>query len=301
MATLLSDSRASERPSHDLPPGSVDTTIGFGEFLRCARERSGRTLQQIANETKIPQRHLEALEHDDMPAPTDLFYRRAEIRTYARAVHSDERQAVALFDRALQASLVREPAAKPSTGRVPLLSASRLLIVAVVVLAAVVLGRVIGKPEAVFLPGGQVRAADSSAPQPPAAAPQALQKDARSASEPAAGKPLLSLSDRAADTQRDASGVAAVAGTDLRVGTDPGAPRPAGDPFTELVVTTDPVGARVTVNGVGWGIAPVTIRYLAPGVKRIRITKEGYATEERELQLTEGDPKALEVRLTSVQ
>ena len=34
----------------------------FGAFLRDARERRGKTLQQIASETRIPQRHLDALE-----------------------------------------------------------------------------------------------------------------------------------------------------------------------------------------------------------------------------------------------
>jgi cytoskeletal protein RodZ len=298
MATLLSDSHASGRTSHDVLPGTVDTTVGFGEFLRLARERRGLTLQQIANETKIPQRHLEALEHDDMPAPTEQFYRRAEIRTYARAVHSDERLAIALFDRALQASRVREAAALPSRGREPLFSAGRLLIVAAVVLAAVVLGRVLGKPEAVFVGGGQVPAAASSASPPGPAAPQTLQQDSRPASTPATPNRAQPL----ADTQRadlPDTAALAVAGTDLRVGADQAAPRPTGGSFTELVVTTEPAGARVTVNGVGWGIAPVTIRYLPPGVKRIRITKEGYATEEREVQLTDGDPKALEIRLNS--
>jgi hypothetical protein len=65
------------------------------------------------------------------------------------------------------------------------------------------------------------------------------------------------------------------------------------------VVTTEPVGARVTVNGVGWGVAPVTIRYLSPGAKRVRITRDGFAPEEHVVQLVEGTPKALDVRLTA--
>jgi cytoskeleton protein RodZ len=287
MARLLSDSQANGRTSHDVPPGNVDTTAGFGEFLRCARERSGLTLQQIANETKIPQRHLEALEHDDMPAPTDQFYRRAEIRTYARAVHSDERLAVALFDRALQASLVREPTAQPAKARESLFSATRLLMVAAVVLGAIVLGRVIGKPGWVLVSSDQSRASDSAAQRTTPAA-----QTAQTVTSPA--EHAVATQGMAADTR-----VPAGAGTDLRTGAEQLTPPPAGDSFTELVVTTEPAGARVTVNGVGWGIAPVTIRYLAPGVKRVRITKEGYATEDREVQLTEGNPKAIEIRLTS--
>jgi len=56
----------------------------------------------------------------------------------------------------------------------------------------------------------------------------------------------------------------------------------------ELVVTTDPPGARVTINGIGWGTTPVTIRHLPPGDKRIRVSKEGYAVEERVVRMNGG-------------
>jgi hypothetical protein len=73
----------------------------------------------------------------------------------------------------------------------------------------------------------------------------------------------------------------------------------AAGAVTELVVTTQPAGARVTVNGIGWGISPVTIRYLPPGDKRIRVSKEGYATEERVLQIGEGQRRALDIELAT--
>jgi len=83
----------------------------------------------------------------------------------------------------------------------------------------------------------------------------------------------------------------------LAVAIEPtGAPASA-DSVTELVVTTQPAGARVTVNGIGWGTAPVTVRYLPSGVKRIRVSKEGYATEERLVRLAEGQPRTLDIRL----
>jgi hypothetical protein len=52
-----------------------------------------------------------------------------------------------------------------------------------------------------------------------------------------------------------------------------------------LVITTTPAGAIVTVDGVGWGATPVTIRYLPGGMKRVRITKDGYATQERAVRI----------------
>jgi PEGA domain len=48
-----------------------------------------------------------------------------------------------------------------------------------------------------------------------------------------------------------------------------------------FVVVTEPEGAHVTINGVGYGTTPVRIEYLPPGSKRIRATKSGYQSEER--------------------
>ena len=57
-----------------------------------------------------------------------------------------------------------------------------------------------------------------------------------------------------------------------------------------LVVNSDPPGARVTVNGIGWGRTPVRIQQLTPGEKRVRITGDGYAAEERVMSLTADQP-----------
>jgi hypothetical protein len=91
----------------------------------------------------------------------------------------------------------------------------------------------------------------------------------------------------------------AVAASDVSVGvsTETAEPRQSADSVTELVVTTEPAGARVTVNGIAWGVSPVTIRHMPPGDKRIRVTKEGYASQERVLRLDEGRPRALDISL----
>ena len=52
-----------------------------------------------------------------------------------------------------------------------------------------------------------------------------------------------------------------------------------------LIVTTEPAGGRVTVDGIGWGTTPVTIRNLPPGPKHVRVTKDGYGVEERVVNL----------------
>jgi len=69
---------------------------------------------------------------------------------------------------------------------------------------------------------------------------------------------------------------------------------------TELVVTTEPAGARVTVNGIAWGISPLTIQHLPPGDKQIRVTREGYVAQERVLRIHQGRQQALDIALESV-
>jgi hypothetical protein len=55
-------------------------------------------------------------------------------------------------------------------------------------------------------------------------------------------------------------------------------------------ILSEPAGAQVTVNGIQWGQTPVTIRYLEPGEKLVRLTKDGYTSAERRLVLTPAQP-----------
>jgi hypothetical protein len=59
----------------------------------------------------------------------------------------------------------------------------------------------------------------------------------------------------------------------------------AADVEGELVVSSDPAGAQVTVNGIGWGITPLRIQHLPLGYKRLRLTQSGYLGEERAVSL----------------
>src|ERR1700722_3430221 len=97
MAAPVSDSSRDGHLSHVRTQGSGGP--GLGELFARARARRGLTLEQIANETKIPRRHLEAIEHDNLAAIPNEFYRRAEIRAYARAVNLDQNVALAQLER----------------------------------------------------------------------------------------------------------------------------------------------------------------------------------------------------------
>jgi len=112
---------------------------------------------------------------------------------------------------------------------------------------------------------------------------------------PAADAPLTVASALAAEADVPpalVAGTEAVRATagDIELGTasaalqtEPEAVNVAGADATEgeLRITSEPSGAVVTVNGVGWGPTPVTIRYMPFGKKLIRVTKPGYASAQR--------------------
>ena len=66
---------------------------------------------------------------------------------------------------------------------------------------------------------------------------------------------------------------------------------------TQLVVRTRPEGARVTVDGIGWGTSPLSIRHLPPGDKRIRVSKPGYGSNERVVAVTAGNRESVLIAL----
>jgi hypothetical protein len=80
--------------------------------------------------------------------------------------------------------------------------------------------------------------------------------------------------------------VARTAVTVLQAATEmPRISAPGAATSSGLRINSNPAGARVTVNGIGWGETPVTIRYLPAGSKLVRITKDGYATAQRTIDL----------------
>jgi hypothetical protein len=64
-----------------------------------------------------------------------------------------------------------------------------------------------------------------------------------------------------------------------------------------LVVHSTPRGARVTVNGVGWGQTPIAIRYLPEGHVRVRVAKDRFRSAERIVTVRDGQPSRVAIRL----
>jgi hypothetical protein len=65
----------------------------------------------------------------------------------------------------------------------------------------------------------------------------------------------------------------------------------------ELEIVSSPSGALVTVNGIGRGKTPTTVRYLSLGFHTLRVVHPGYASQERRVTLT-AEQSAKRVTLT---
>jgi cytoskeletal protein RodZ len=237
-------------------------TSQLGGWLRHAREARGLTVEAIASQTKIPARHLQALERGDaltLPA----FYQRAEIRAVARAVGVDERLAVQRLDAVLAPP--PEPEARPERVRlVPTARVGSRYVLATCGAGVLVVG---------LLAWGQFART--------AAREGTVETHTQVAATPAAA------------TSGDAARVPAI-----QAATEPlAAPEAAPVGPTELVIRTQPAGARVTVNGIGWGVSPITIRHVEPGEKRIRVTMDGYKSSERSVMVDEGAQETVRIRL----
>lgn len=72
-----------------------ETVLSSGQELKAAREAARLTLADLAQRTRVPQRHLEALEEGRFEALPSITYCAGFSRAYARAVGLDERAIVA--------------------------------------------------------------------------------------------------------------------------------------------------------------------------------------------------------------
>lgn len=251
--------------------------VAFGDLLRHAREQRGLTLQQIASETRIPWRHLDALEHGNLAAVPSGMYRRAEVRAYADAVGLDKGAALAHLEHALE---VTEPHAPETRSR----PASRY---------ALSLGRIVGAVGLVAIATLAVLTwwtARGDGAARGAVVPPLQFAETRGAEAP---PPHVSET-RGVDAPPPQ--VAETRGTQ----TPP--PLAAAPVDVGLVVATDPVGARVMVDGIAWGNSPVTIRHLAPGVRRVRVVKDGFVSEERSVRVAPGrEPTVVTIPIRPVE
>jgi transcriptional regulator with XRE-family HTH domain len=236
-----------------LPPSVSGNESGtLGESLRRARQQRGLTGPQIAATTRIPVRLLEALERDDTHATPGGMYLRAEVLAYAEVVGLDRDDALECLRRAIAPPSADRIAEQPTLSQ-PSRRAARW--------SAVLVGMCLATAIAFWRWGGDGESVTSRLVQPAALHETAAATTGRA--EPTrAAMPVLA-------TARDTI-----------------AKSPIVEP--ELEIVTEPAGAHVTVDGVGWGTSPVTIKYLPPGNKRLRITSDGFVADERVIRLVPG-------------
>jgi transcriptional regulator with XRE-family HTH domain len=294
----------------------------FGEFLRQHRQARHVSIHEIANRTKILASRLEALERGDVRFWPAGIYGRAIVRNYASAVGLDPDDVVKEFMKLfpspdpnpapepapparrvfLPAPLVRVfmQAVRLRPSSIPRLPVPRMALTrrALETMGSIVLGAVVGASVAWvamdFAPGRAETATQSRETAAHLAtgsihAAQLVVDSARATT----GAAVSSRFDDPLSVSPAARITPAAANVSLAAGS---AGRPVSDATTVAVesiegrlrVTSNVPGARVTVNGIGWGSTPLIIRYLPPGPKRIRATKDGYRTAERTVELTPG-------------
>jgi len=284
----MADGDAADRPvSGTTPPESVRGTdpATLGEALRRARQHRGLTIQQINATTKIPVRHLEALERDDIHVIPGGMYLRAEIRTYADAVGLNRNVALGYLQPALAPSRPAAAATAQPSARRSALGRTVAVTACMVVAGAIVMWRL-------------DRNARQARPAPVAADAPAPSELVRTPATPVssdvplatAGAPELAVAPAPPGTTSGTTGSAAVPVSENAVASadQPTTPTPGGP---ELEIVTDPPGARVTIDGVGWGVTPLTIRYLPPGTKQLRVTRDGFTAEERVVRFGTGQTR----------
>jgi transcriptional regulator with XRE-family HTH domain len=285
----------SRRSGHQNDPGPrFPDRAAFSEFLLAARQSAGLSLDEIATVSKVPPRHLEALEQGRVADLPRGVYRRSILRTYASAVGLDPSLVLERFSQAFGTdaafseweivpppkgarsipvtasavtvdtappAIVARRATKPQS--VPSGPPTRLVAVGAAVLLLLAVGYSwIGGPSAPDSAGGVESA--SAVPVDDGAAARVLTT--------ANGGATQTMP--AANSQRDVVLPAPEA-----------EPEPPAQAPSQLVVTSIPAGARVTIDGIGWGVTPITIRHLPPGVKRIRVTLDGYVGQDRDVRI----------------
>jgi cytoskeletal protein RodZ len=238
----------------------------FGAFLRGQREARHLTIQQVAETTKIASRHFTSLERGDIRRWPGGMYRRAMVRAYAQAVGLNVEETVRRFLAVFppdqdEAPVASRPAPQPEVRRP-----------AVFRRVASATG-IAGVSAAVMLIGWNAMSYIRGAMQPDIVSTPSPTPAGESANVETAG-PSLPNATPSASTPAATSGATdeTVAGAAVSEG--------------ELRVQSEPDGAQVTVNGIGWGRTPVTIKYLPLGEKRVRLTKDGYVSTEQRIQIS---------------
>lgn len=288
----------------------MQATVAFGQAMRRAREQRGWSRQQLSSITSIPLKDIEAIEAGLFLALPLGMYRRAEIRAYAEAVGFDPASTVGEFHRVLsspthakysthtkdprdtkdwnnqsrrdlrdlrrvrRATVRHVPPVAPLKRSMPVLALAFLGVAALALIGGAAPDRQ-SEPQSTTVTTMSPLGLGLQVANPFAEADETHRKRMSTA------KATLSN---------------ALFVTPTIVGREeprPQARAPRRGPV--LVVRTRPSGARVTVNGIGRGETPVTVRYLPPGAWRVRVVNDGFTSEERVVRLDDSGTRRITI------
>jgi transcriptional regulator with XRE-family HTH domain len=268
--TVVSEPVASEPAP---PSGRFADACIFGEYLRGHRTQRRLSLADVAARTKLPVSRLDALERGDVARLPVGIYGRALVSAYASTVGLDAKEMVGEFEKLFPSPELPLPSIEQLK---PPAAARREVPGWVGSVAAVLIlcGGYAGLAYWPTLQGtGEQGVFERTAGPVPVPAPA----QAEVAATTGEGAPA----------------------SDIQLASHEAAPPPAPVENT-LRVTSAPAGARVTVNGIGWGSTPLTIRYLPSGKKTVRVTKDGFESAETTITLAEDGPASVSLNLEAL-
>jgi transcriptional regulator with XRE-family HTH domain len=251
--------------------------MGFGTYLRHAREKRGLTLGDVAARTKIKRQLLADVEDDDVTRwPKYLIYRHGYLRSIANAVGLDGNEVIHQFDDAFPdhspVAFDNVPAPErpaPAPPAPPFLERGAMTLAVALGIAVGVLIAVSGNRSAVV---ASLAEAD----------PVVVQTGHDITLEPV--EPLVAA-------LAPSSGIDDSAMVEKPSVQKPAVEKPARSVVEgEVRVVSNPPDAVVTVNGIGHGRTPARIRYLPLGSYRIRVIQDGYQARESSVTLTPDEP-----------
>jgi transcriptional regulator with XRE-family HTH domain len=118
-------SKTSEQPPEGRAGGGAEGSLG--EQLRRARLERGVNLREVAEQTRITMRHLEAIEAGDYKALPGGIFNKSFIKSYARYVGFPEARALELYEREVRERGLHtdEPATSPQRSHIYMGDTSR--------------------------------------------------------------------------------------------------------------------------------------------------------------------------------
>ena len=239
-------------------------TPELSAFLRATRVSRDISLDAVAARTKIKRDFFYDLERNDLSKwPSNRFYQESYLRAYATAIGLDPRDVVERFRRELDVPEPEKPAAvrrappRRSTQR-RLTPATIPIILAITFVSAYGVGRWLSREQVVQIPAEETGTAATSAPVESASAAH-VETPVRASALLAESVPVPVIEPEE------------IAPEDLE---------------GEIMITSTPPGAHVTVDEIGRGPTPVRVRFLSAGSHTIRFVHPEHPIVTRQVTIS---------------